>query len=422
MKKDTRPKPRPAADNRPFELELVAMANGGSAMGWHQNKPIFVPYTIPGERVQARVVDDQGRFARAEGLTLLDASADRVFPRCPHFGPGRCGRCQWQHIDYAAQLLLKQDVLADQLARIAGLDNAPVAPVIPSPDEWSYNYHMTLLPAGDGRLGFQSADGRGVHPIEVCTIIHPELLALYDTLDLDFEGLRRLKLQIGTDGAHMLVLSMRDDNAPELETDLPTSVNMLLEDNEPVNLIGESHCRYEIGGQTFRVTAGSAFRANVSQLPALAQTVTELLELSGNETVLDLYAGVGFFSAFVAPRAALVTMVESYPPAATDADDNLAAFDNVDIIEGSVEEVLESLEEGYDAAIVDPPSSGLSNEVAQGLHDSGIRRLVYVSGDAAALAHDCKRLARHGFRLAAAQPLDLNPQTWYVDTVALFTR
>lgn len=420
MKK--KPRSRPTADNQSFELELVAMANGGRAMGWHERRPIFVPYTIPGERIRARIVDDQGRFALAEGLTLLDASADRVYPRCPHFGPGRCGRCQWQHIDYAAQLLLKQDVLADQLARIAGLEDAPVRPVLPSPEEWGYNYHMTLLPAGQGRLGFQSADGHGVHPIEECHIIHPELLALYDRLDLNFEGLKQLKLQLGTDGAHMIVLSMRDDQAPELETDLPTSVNLLLEDNEPVNLIGESHCRYTIDGHTFRVTAGSAFRANVSQLPALARTVTDLLQLTGSETVLDLYAGVGFFSAFVAPHASLVTLVESYPPAVTDADENLATVEHVDIVEGSVEEVLAALEEPYDAAIVDPPSRGLSNEVAQGLHEAGIQRLVYVSSDAAALAHDCKRLAKHGFRLVTVQPIDLNPQTYYIDSVALFAR
>ncbi len=414
--------PRASTVGSTIELELEAMANGGSAMGWHDNRAVFVPYTIPGERVVARIVEDRGRFARAEGITLLDASADRVFPRCPHFGPGKCGRCHWQHIDYAAQLLLKQDVLADQLARIAKLDDANVQPVIRSPEQWGYNYHMTLLPAGEGSLGFPAADGRGVYPISECHILHPDLLALYSQLDLDFPGLRRLKLQLGSDGEAMLILSLDADDPPELALDLPVSVNVLLADNEPMNLIGDTHSRYTVGGVTFRVTAGSAFRPNVSQLPNLAAEVVRLLAPRDGESVLDLYAGVGFFSAFLAPNAELVTLVESYPPAATDADENLSAFENVDVVEGSVEEVLDSLETRYDAAVVDPPSEGLTDAVASGLAGAGVRRLVYVSGDAAALAHDCKRLAQQGYRLVVAQPIDLAPQTYYVDTVALFER
>ena len=115
-----------------FELELTGMAHGGSALGRHDKQTIFVPYTIPGETVLAHITQDKGRIAFAEGVTLLEASADRVFPRCPHFGPGKCGRCHWQHIDYMAQLLLKQDVLADQLERIGGFVDADVRPVIAS--------------------------------------------------------------------------------------------------------------------------------------------------------------------------------------------------------------------------------------------------------------------------------------------------
>ena len=401
---------------------METMAHGGAALGHYNRQPVLVPYTIPGERVLARMLNAQDRIARAEGLTLLDASADRVFPRCPHFGPGKCGRCQWQHIDYPAQLLLKQDVLADQLDRIAGLGDADVRAVIASPERWGYNYQMTLLPAPDERLGFMAADGRSVYPIDECHILHPALLELLLDLELDVEGLKRLTLRLGSDGAPMLMLTTEGDVVPELETDLPTSVNLVLEDNEPVNLIGDSHSNYTVNEATFRVTAGSSFRANVSQLPNLVQAVIDLLALADGEHVLDLYAGVGFFSRFVAPTAGLVTAVESYPPAATDAEENLTDYENVDIIEGAVQEVLENVEHPYTAAIVDPPSRGLGDDVALGLSEAGVERLVYVSGDPAARPHDCKRLARHGFQLAVAQPIDLNPQTYYIDTVALFTR
>ena len=160
----------------------------------------------------------------------------------------------------------------------------------------------------------------------------------------------------------------------------------------------------------------------MSQLDTLAATVTALLDLKGGETVLDLYAGVGVFSAFAAPTAGLVTLVESYPPAVTDADENLADFDNVDVIEGGVEDVLPTLEDAYDAAIVDPPARGLGKSAIDEIVATQVTRIVYVSDDPAALARDAKLLTQRGFRLDIAQPIDLNPQTYYVDTVARFVQ
>jgi 23S rRNA (uracil1939-C5)-methyltransferase len=419
------PQPRPEAAGNlmnpdEIELELITMAHGGRALGRHDGRAVFVPYAIPGERVAARVIETRGRAIFAEGIRLLDASADRVFPACPHFGPGRCGRCQWQHIDYAAQLLLKQDVLADQLARIGGFDDADVQPVISSPQQWGYNYHMTMTAAEDGVPGFLSLDGGRVIAVDTCHILHPDLLALYEALDLQFDGLRRLRLQLGSDGRAMLILTMADDNPPELETDLPASVNMLLTDNEPVNLIGESHSRYSILGRDLRVTAGGEFRANIAQLPQLVNTVLDSLALTGGEAVLDLYAGVGLFSAFMAQKAGFITLVESYPPAATDADENLAEFEHIDIIEGVVEDVLAEIDGHYDAAVADPPGEGLSLTVIDRLGALRIPRLVYVSSDPATLARDAKRLAGHGYQLRQVQPVDLAPQTYYIDSVAVF--
>src|SRR5690606_6910323 len=220
---------------------------------------------------------------------------------------------------------------------------AALRPTIASPDEWYYNYHMTLSVTADGRLGFPSADGQGIYPIEECHILHPDLLALYGQLDLDLTDVRRVRLQMGSDGDRMIILTVTQDEAPELELDLPVSVNLILPDNEPMNLIGDSHARYAINGRTFRVTAGAYIRSNYAQLASWSSLVGSLVDLRGGETVLDLYAGVGVFSAVAAPRAGLVTLIESYPPAVTDADENLADFDNVDVIEGGVDAVLPTL-------------------------------------------------------------------------------
>jgi 23S rRNA (uracil1939-C5)-methyltransferase len=333
-----------------------------------------------------------------------------------------------------AQLLLKQDVLADQLERIGGFVDADVRPVIASAVEWSYNHHMTLVSDGAGKLGFQPSppaplpQGEGRKPVDVfqiseCHILHPDLLALYQSLELDgITGIEKLKLQIGSDGAPMLILTMANDDAPELVLDIPGSVNMLVEDTDPVNLVGDLFNTYAVGGRNFRVTAGSPFRPHVAQLENLVAVVLDALNLSGDESVLDLYAGVGFFSAFIAPQAGLVTMVDSYNPALNDADVNLADLENVDILEGTVEDVLAELEESYHVALIDPPPDGLSLDAIDRLAALELPRLVYVSSDPATLARDGKRLASHGYRLAYVQPIDLAPQTYYIDSVAVFER
>ena len=149
------------------------------------------------------------------------------------------------------------------------------------------------------------------------------------------------------------------------------------------------------------------------------------LQLSDQQHVLDLYAGIGIFSAFVADEAALVTTVESYPPAASDADFNLRDHDNIDLIEGGVAAALTELAEAgakVDAALVDPPSAGLGADVIALLAQLPIKRLVYVSSDPASLARDTRRLLERGFQLERIQPIDLSPQTYYIDCVAAFAR
>lgn len=412
-----------------FKIKLKAMAHGGYALGSHQRRTTFVPYTIPGEMVRSQLVERQKSVDFAEGVELLQASADRVFPQCPHFGPGRCWGCQWQHIDYQAQLLLKQDVLTDQLYRLGKFDDPTleraVQPLVPSPQQWGYNYHMSYERDAAGQLGFYKADGRSIAAIEECHVLHPDLQALYELIDIDFEHMQRLSLYRGSDGATMLVISLNSEDAPQLKSDMPTSVNVILPDNEPMNLVGDSVVYYEIGGRLLRMTAGGSFRANVAQIDNLVLEVIKMLQLSEHDSVLDLYAGVGLFSAFIAARAGLVTMVESYPPMATDAEENLKDFDNVDIIEGSVEAVLQELVANgdiYEKAILDPPSSGLSKRALDSLSILNIPRVVYISSDPASLARDGRALSKQGYTLQKVQPFDFAPQTYYIDSAALFVK
>lgn len=406
-----------------FELTLQEMVHGGQALGRHEGRTIFVPYGIPGEFIRARITEDRGRYAFAEVAEVLQPSPYRVTPRCPHFGPGLCGGCHFQHIDYAAQPGYKRDVVIDQLRRIGGFADAVVQPTIPSPEAWAYRSHVTFHRDDAGNFCFVGTDDETLIPIEECHIIRPELLTLLDELNLDeIPQLDRVRLQTGSGGDLMVVLSTQDDEAPELEVTMPVSINFLLSDNEPVNLIGSSNVTYTVRGRNFRVTAGGFFQVNVAQAGTLIDLVLEKLDLRGGESVLDLYAGVGLFTAFIAERAALVTSVESYPPAVTDADENLAEFDNVDLIEGGVEDVLFELEDAYDAAVIDPPRSGLDGEVLDALAEIGPRTMVYVSCEPSTLARDAKRLVQKGYRLVDVTPVDMFPQTYHIESVALFVR
>ncbi len=407
-------------------LEINDMAHGGSGLSLYRGKPVFVPYTLPGESITAVISGQRGNVLFARGQQLIAASQDRAEPRCPHFGPGRCWGCQWQHIDYSAQLALKQDVLADQLSRVGKLPDSVIEsalkPITPAPQPWAYNHSLSLQRAESGLWGLKRQE-RGVEPVMECHLAHPDLLALLLELDLDYEPAQRMTLRRGSDGRQMLIFEIDAEEEPQLETDLPLSVNLILPDREPVNVIGDAHSLYTIGDRRFRATAGAYMRTNIGALAGLVAAVQQMARLQGGEAILDLYAGVGIFSAFMAGAVDRVTLVESYPPAAGDADHNLADFDNVDVIEGSVENVLADMiheEARYDIALVDPPRKGLSDEVIARLAELGIERIVYVSGNPAALARDSRRLINLRYRLRKIQPIDLAPQTYYIDAIACF--
>jgi 23S rRNA (uracil1939-C5)-methyltransferase len=367
---------------------------------------------------------DRGRFAFAEGLTLLEASADRVQPRCPHFGPHKCAGCQWQHIDYSAQLALKTDILLDQLSRLASIESAPFELCIPSPQAWAYRQEATFYPTPDG-LGFYSTHAQTLLPIDDCHVITLPLLALYGELAIDLPTLTHVTLRENGAGDVMVILGTSDDQPPELELTLNASVNFLLSDHEPANLIGATHLRYNVLGRSYRVTAGSAWRPQVAQLERLGAFLKEWIAPTGREWVLDLYTGVGLWSGLLAAQVDLITCVDSYPPAMTDAEDNLTDFDNINLIEGAVADVLADLEspDQYEVVILDPSPQGLEVDTLDQLGQVAASRLFYISSDPAPFARDVKRLRdSHGYQLARVQPFDFEPQTARIVTLAELRR
>lgn len=383
-----------------LELDLTTMTHGGNALGRDAGRPIFVPLGLPGERVRVRITQDKRSYAFAEVEAVLVPSPERVPPRCPHFGV--CGGCHWQHIAYAAQLRFKRDVVAEQFARVGGLRDALVHPTIPSPEPWAYRSHATFHVADDGLLGFVARDGRTVLPIEECHIIQPELRAWFDALrDERFMPGERVRLQIGTSGERVLARS-----------------GMSAEPDDEAALRSAAQTHYVVKGRTFQVTGGSFFQVN--QPETLVDLVLDRLALTGTERVLDLYSGVGLFTAFLAERARFVTAVEVYAPAVRDAEVNLADLSNVELRVGTIETALPRGQVA--AAVVDPPRAGMKPAALAALVARQPGKIVYVSCDPATLARDAKALVAAGYRLIEVQPVDLFPQTYHVEAVAAFVR
>jgi 23S rRNA (uracil1939-C5)-methyltransferase len=404
-----------------FTLQLTTIAHGGAALGRHEGRVIFVPYALPGETVRVEITEDKGRYAFARLVDVLEPAPDRIAPPCPYFGLAGCGGCQWQHAAYETQLRFKAQVVTDQLTRIGKIADPLVRPTLPDSSGWAYRNHAQFHPAPDGGLGFQATASHHIIAVDECPILHPLLSDLHAALDLDLPGLRRLSLRAGAaTGDRMLIFETEDDLPPSLESDMPASCVLLLSDGLHANLIGHNHITEVVAGRTYRISAPSFFQVNTPQAAQLVRLVTEYLDLRGGETVLDGYCGVGLFTSHLAERAGLVIGVELAPAAVADLLENTAEFDNVEVVEGPVEAVLPDLDVRLDAAVVDPPRAGVDRFALDALVARRPARIVYVSCDPATLARDAKRLAHAGYRLVEVQPVDMFPQTYHVESVALF--
>ncbi|MCU0520675.1 MAG: 23S rRNA (uracil(1939)-C(5))-methyltransferase RlmD [Anaerolineae bacterium] len=404
-------------------LELNTMAHGGEAIGRHEGRTIFVPYAIPGEQVRVEITEDHGRYARARLIEVLKPSAVRVDPPCPYFGQTKCGGCQWQHIDTAVQPRLKGLVTLDQLERVGKFKEPAVFEPFADESGWEYRNHALFRVDPEGRLGFLSAQSHDIYPVNDCMILHPLLSSLLGSLDMVYPELEWLELRAGTaTGDLMLLLQARDEQAPSLEVDFPLSIVQVNHDDAIAPLIGLDYILERIHDREFRVSATSFFQVNSAQAAELVNIVMGALDLKRKEHVLDAYCGVGLFTAFLAAEAGRVTGIEVNPPAVVDARHNLADAGNVDILEGPVEEMLAEVKGTVDAVVVDPPRTGLGTKVIDGLAERRPKRIIYVSCDPATLARDCQRLTRQGYGLEWVQPVDLFPQTYHIENVAMMSR
>ncbi|MFC2015315.1 23S rRNA (uracil(1939)-C(5))-methyltransferase RlmD [Chloroflexota bacterium] len=414
-----------------IDLELTAMAHGGSALGRARipgagsgrAHVMFVPYTIPGETVRVDVTQVQARWANAQLLKVLEPSPHRVVPPCPHFGPGKCGGCHFQHISYEAQAEFKREVVLDQLRRIGGLEDANVQGIIGAAEPWGYRNHAQLSVTPGGELGFLTGDTHNVVPVKECLILDPLLDDLWAALDMEWPQLHRLHLRCGSATGDLLAVFELDHYEDfDIQVDFPVSCVLLLADGEVVVLMGNPFYREHVAGRDFRVSAGSFFQVNSGGAEALVSLVDDYLALSGDERLVDLYCGVGLFSLSLAGSVVHMIAVESDSSAVADFRHNARDLENVTLIEGTAGRILPRIEGPVDGLILDPPRSGAGDQVVDEIVRLAPSRVVYVSCDPATLARDARRLTGTGYRLDQVQPVDLFPQTYHVESVALFIR
>jgi 23S rRNA (uracil1939-C5)-methyltransferase len=441
-----------------YEIILDKLTYGGEAMGrLPDGRAVFIPFGLPGETVRIRATQEKQNFARGEILEILKPSADRITAKCKHFyrpplhqGEGlgvrgemrvSCGGCHYQHLPYEKQLLVKADILRDQLQRIGKIEKPPVQPTFPSPDPWNYRNHVQFHLTDDGKVGYIFHDsslpilGEGlgvrenVRAIEECHLPEPAIDSFWRELQFESRmNLERVSLRTGANDNLMLILESDTEETPELEIEADISVIHIYEDH-PVVIAGSDVLTIQILGKDFHISAPSFFQVNTQMAEKMVEHIISNLQplISTDQpiTLLDLYCGVGLFSKFFAPKYAKVIGIESSPSACEDFVINLDEFDNVELYEGAAEEILPALASQLTQPIhmiVDPPRAGLDKRALDAILQINPQVIAYVSCDPSTFARDAARLIKGGYTLQQVTPFDLFPQTYHIESISIFTR
>lgn len=385
---------------RKLRLRPDSWGRLGEATAEVEGHRVFVFGAIPGEEVLAEVFRERRRYVAARVLEVLEPSLYRVDPPCPYFGP--CTGCQWQHVDYEAQLQYKYDAVIGALKRVGGFFNPPMKPIVASPDQFGYRNHARFTIGNDGSLGFVNRETRQHVTVDNCLLMDPGVNDVLRQLQGHCAETTQLSVRWGVNTGDYLV-------QPTLkEVDVPVDT-------------GQKAYVETVLGRSFRIASPSFFQVNIRQLEAMVGLAKEGLKLSGNETLVDAYAGVGTFALLLAPYARRIIAIEDSPAAVDDAKANAEGLTNVEFLLGRTEQVLPELEASPDGVILDPSRKGCHPSALKALAELKPRRVVYVSCDPETLSRDLKILCKDVFFLESVTPVDMFPQTHHVECIAVLT-
>jgi len=418
-------------------LKPTTVAHGGTTVAREDGGKVWlVSNALPGEVVEAEPRGKQGGVAIATATEVLEPSARRVAPRCPHYGPAasrpdfltQCGGCQWQHAAYDYQLELKRQVVDEAWAR-AGLRLPPDTPVLGMDDPWRYRIRgeFEAIVTSDGvRFGFHRQRSYTVQPITTCAIhderIERALPAFAKAAgEAGLANLQNLLLTVEPEGTGLLWrLRFKGPSADWPREAFATRVAELL----PDQVLLDEAMTLQFWGLTFRVASDTFVQTNYQQMLVLYRTALEMLAPAAADHVLDLYAGIGTISVAIARDAAQVTAVEENPRAIQMGRLNARINEaRVEYLPGRVENALRKVRAGrHSAAVLDPPRAGCEPAALAEILRLAPDRLVYISCEPSTHARDLAALVRGGYRVRRAAIVDMFPQTYHIESVALLER
>ena len=375
----------------------------GLATADYQGASVTIAGAIPGESVTASIV----KVYRDRIATLVEsvdaASEHRVTPKCRYFGA--CSGCQWQHISYDRQLEIKRSLVESALAPYETLNGIQVDETMPSPTQFRYRNHARFTVGRreeNGFAGYMNADSRRFVRIDECMIMDDRINETLSQLQGRLQRMTQFSIRVGANTGDTIVQPL----LPAEIQDVPSGRQKYVE---------------KVNGAEFQVAASSFFQVNTAQLPAIVEEIVGMLELDGNDTLVDLYCGVGTFARLLSPYVKRVIGIEESASAVEDARFNCSDVANVEFIEAKAEQAAADLSASglkIDSAIVDPPRKGCHPEALNALNTLSPRRIMMVSCNPITMARDLDALCQSGFKLVSVRPVDMFPQTKHVETLA----
>jgi 23S rRNA (uracil1939-C5)-methyltransferase len=456
-----------------LELEVAGLAHGGAGVARRDGYVVFVEGGFPGDVVRAEVMKAKRDYAKARVTELLNASRDRVPERCDHEGAG-CPGSPWQALRYERQLEHKQEQVADALARLGGLSDYRLEPILPAAEIWRYRNKLEYSfgasggqPADESESGWSQrglvlgfhARGRWdrVEDARDCMLATERNNAVRNfvrdwcaaqglSVHDPRTGSGFLRNLVVREGRRSGALQIRlvtgagdfqkDDLAQTLSENFPeagvlwTQTDAVAEvsyGGETTVLAGPEHLEEELSGLRFRISTHAFFQTNTEMAEGLYELAADYAGLTGRERVFDLYCGIGTLSLLLSLRSAEVWGIDIEESAIADALENarLNEVDNARFFAADVRDGIPSLAERAprpEVVVVDPPRAGLSKKVVRRLLEARPKRIVYVSCNPTTLAPNARQMVDAGFRLVKVRPVDMFPHTPHIECVALLER
>ena len=384
-----------------IEVTIEKIAHGGHFIARYEGAVIFVRHGIPGELVEIIITSVGSSFNRADVLSVITASSDRVTPPCRYANREGCGGCDFQHISITRQRALKSEVIVEQFSRIAKMDLQVEVEEISKPLGW--RTRCTSVTTKNGALGFYQARSHKVIPVDDCRILVPEM-KFAQLAERGAKGDQKIEISISNTGERSIATANARDESPMRLTE------------------GADIAHYVVGDNTFEVSQKSFWQSHKDAPITLTKAVLEYADIREGDQVLDLYGGVGLFTAALLPlvgESGSVDLVEGSKFATSDASRNFAAAKNVNIVTGDVAKVITRFPRA-DVVVLDPPREGTGKDVIENLARIAPRTIVYVACDPAALARDTAYLRDAGYELDAIRAFDLFPMTHHIECIAKF--